>query len=95
MAKEVQNPPNDPPPVEEDPYKDPGIRQCDLTPPYCQDTHDSRDEHGHNSGAHPDADAPKPVEEESKEEESKEEEASAPGAAKAGEVPGGMTITAE
>jgi hypothetical protein len=38
IAEEVQNPPNDPPPVEEEPHKDPGIRQCDLTPTPCQDT---------------------------------------------------------
>lgn len=38
MAEEVQNPPNDPPPVKKEPYKDPGIRQCDLTPTPCQDT---------------------------------------------------------
>ena len=95
MAEEIQNPPNDPPPVEEEPYKDPGIKQCDLTPTPCQDTEeeaaaepyidpgirqcdltptpcentdDSSDEHGHNSVADPDANDPKPVEEESKEE---------------------------
>jgi hypothetical protein len=36
MAEEVQNPLNDPPPVEEEPYKDPGIRQCDLSPTPCE-----------------------------------------------------------
>jgi hypothetical protein len=114
MAEEVQNPPNDPPPFEEDPYKDPGIRQCDLSPtpcenideeePYkdpgirqcdlsptsCENTDDSSDEHGHNSVADPDADDTDSVEE-----EPKEEEASAPGAAKAGEVPGVITTTAQ
>jgi hypothetical protein len=81
MAAEVQDHPNDPSPVNEEPYKDPGIRQCDITPPYCEDTDDSRDDHdGDNSGAHPDGDDPNPVEEES------EGEANAPGAVKAGAV---------
>jgi hypothetical protein len=87
MAEEVQNPPNDPPPVEEEPYKDPGIRQCDLSPTPCENTDDSSDEHGHSSVADPDADDTDPVEE-----EPKEEEASAPGA---GEVPGVITTTAQ
>ncbi len=43
MAEEVQNPPNDPPPVEEEPYKDPGIRQCDLSPTPCQDTEEEEE----------------------------------------------------
>lgn len=47
MAEEVQNPPNDPPPVEEEPYKDPGIRQCDLTPTPCQDTDEEEDSAPH------------------------------------------------
>ncbi len=47
MAEEVQNPPNDPPPVEEEPYKDPGIRQCDLTPTPCQDTDEGKDSTPH------------------------------------------------
>jgi hypothetical protein len=119
--------------TDEKPYQDPGIRQCDLVPPYCQDTdedsgddkknehndedgypehcklpklvydpacdkenhhsqdsEDSQDDQGHNSGAHPDADDPNPVEEE----EPKKEEASAPGAVKAGEVPEGVIMTA-
>ncbi len=29
--------------VEEEPVKDPGIRQCDITPPYCQDTGDPKE----------------------------------------------------
>jgi hypothetical protein len=72
--------------TDEKPYKDPGIRKCDLVPPYCQDNEDSGDDHGHNSGAHAVADDPNsPVE---------EEEASAPGGMKAGEVAGGITKTA-
>lgn len=72
--------------TDEKPYKDPGIRKCDLVPPYCQGNEDSGDDHGHNSGAHADAyDPNSPVEE-----APKEEEASAPGAVKAGEVPGGQ-----
>lgn len=47
MAEEVQNPPKDPPPVEEEPYKDPGIRQCDLTPTPCQDTDEEEDSAPH------------------------------------------------
>ena len=46
MAEEVQNRPNDPP-VEEEPYKDPGIRQCDLTPTPCQDTDEEEDSAPH------------------------------------------------
>ncbi len=34
---------------EEEPYKDPGIRQCDLTPVECEDTDESRDEEQANS----------------------------------------------
>jgi hypothetical protein len=75
--------------TDEKPYKDPGIRKCDLVPPYCQDNEDSGDDHGHNSGVHPDANDPSPVEE-----ESKEEEASAPGGMTVGEVAGGITKTA-
>ena len=47
MAEEVQNRPKDPPPVEEEPYKDPGIRQCDLTPTPCQDTDEEEDSAPH------------------------------------------------
>jgi hypothetical protein len=84
MAAEVQDHPNDPSPVDEEPYKDPGIRLCDITPTECEDTDDSRDDHdGDNSGAHPDAYDPNPVEEES------EGEANAPGAVKAGAVKSG------
>jgi hypothetical protein len=64
---------------EEEPYKDPGIRQCDITPVECEDTDESRDDHDDgNSSAHPDANEPNPVEEES------EGKASALGAVKAG-----------
>jgi hypothetical protein len=75
--------------TDEKPYKDPGIRKCDLVPPYCQDNEDSGDDHGHNSGAHPETDDPSPVEE-----GSKEEEASAPEGMTFGEIAGGITKTA-
>ena len=29
---------------EEEPYKNPGIRQCDITPPYCDDAEDQEEE---------------------------------------------------
>jgi hypothetical protein len=38
MAAEVQDHPNNPSPVDEEPYKDPGIRLCDITPTECEDT---------------------------------------------------------
>ena len=63
---------------------------------HSQDSNDSQDEQGPNSGARPDAKDPNPGEEEEPTEESKEkEESSAPGAVKAAEeVPGGTTKTA-
>ena len=92
MADEAEEPTNDPGLVEkaEEPYKDPGIRLCDITPTECEDTDDSSDDHGHDSGAHPDANDPNPVEEE----ESKEEAASTPGGMMVGEVAGGTTKSA-
>src|SRR5215208_3643808 len=69
---------------------------CDKNNEHSQDSEDSQDEQGPNSGARPDAKDPNPGEEEEPTEESKEkEESSAPGAVKAAEeVPGGTTKTA-
>ena len=63
---------------------------------HSQDSNDSQDEQGPNSGARPDAKDPNPGEKEEPTEESKEkEESSAPGAVKAGEVPGGIATAAQ
>src|SRR5829696_2912055 len=69
---------------------------CDKNNEHSQDSNDSQDEQGPNSGARPDAKDPNPGEKEEPTEESKEkEESSAPGAVKAGEVPGGIATAAQ
>src|SRR5829696_2966646 len=50
---------------DKEPLKDPGgIRLCDIAPTACQDADDSKDDHSHNSGVHPEANNPNPVKEE-------------------------------
>src|SRR5215207_8207599 len=64
---------------------------CDKNNEHSQDSEDSEDEQGHNSGARPDAKDPSSP----AEEENSKEESSAPGAVKAGEeVPGEITKSA-
>jgi len=49
---------------DKEPLKDPGgIRLCDIAPTACQDADDSKDDHSHNSGVHPEANNPNPVKE--------------------------------